>query len=431
MTIPRLLKEIENRKSEIIQLTSELIKIPTVNPPGKNYREICEYLSNRLKRSGFDVNILRAEGALADSDRYPRYNLIARHEGTYSGQCIHFNSHIDVVNAGNGWTRDPFGGTIEGDKIFGRGSCDMKGGLASSIVAAEAFIAIFPNYYGAIEISATADEETGGYGGVAWLAEKGHFNPKKVQHVIIPEPLNKDRICLGHRGVWWTEIETKGRVAHGSMPFLGDCAIRHMGAVLDEIENNLLPKLNTKKTKMPVVPEKAKKSTLNINSIHGGLEEVNDSYDGLPAPLVADSCRMILDRRYLVEETLNEVKLEIYEILEKVKKNRPSLEYSVKDLFEVKPSFTDPKSNIVQTVEDSIAEILGVKPKHVVSPGSYDQKHIDRIGKLKNCIAYGPGILELAHQPDEFILISDMMDSAKIMAMTISKLLNNNIINSS
>ena len=315
MTIPRLLKEIENRKSEIIQLTSELIKIPTVNPPGKNYREICEYLSNRLERSGFHVNILRAEGALADSDRYPRYNLIARHEGTYSGQCIHFNSHIDVVNAGNGWTRDPFGGTIEGDKIFGRGSCDMKGGLASSIVAAEAFITIFPNYYGAIEISATADEETGGYGGVAWLAEKGHFSPKKVQHVIIPEPLNKDRICLGHRGVWWTEIETKGRVAHGSMPFLGDCAIRHMGAVLEEIENNLLPKLNTKKTMMPVVPEKAKKSTLNINSIHGGLEEVNETYNGLPAPLVADSCRMILDRRYLVEETLNEVKLEIYEIL--------------------------------------------------------------------------------------------------------------------
>ena len=204
MTIPRLLKEIENRKSEIIQLTSELIKIPTVNPPGKNYREICEYLSNRLERSGFHVNILRAEGALADSDRYPRYNLIALHEGTHSGQCIHFNSHIDVVNAGNGWTRDPFGGTIEGDKIFGRGSCDMKGGLASSIVAAEAFITIFPNYYGAIEISATADEETGGYGGVAWLAETGHFSPKKVQHVIIPEPLNKDRICLGHRGVWWT-----------------------------------------------------------------------------------------------------------------------------------------------------------------------------------------------------------------------------------
>ena len=429
MSVERLLKEIEDRKSDITQLTSDLIKIPTVNPPGKNYRAICEYLSKRLKKSGFQVKLLRAEGALADSDKFPRFNLIARHEGTHLGQCIHFNSHIDVVDTGNGWTKDPFGGSIEGDKIFGRGSCDMKGGLASSIIAAETFISIFPKYYGSIEISATADEETGGYGGVAWLAERGYFNPKKVQHVIIPEPLNKDRICLGHRGVWWSEIETKGRVAHGSMPFLGDCAIRHMGAVIEEIEKNLLPKLNTKKTKMPVVPEKARKSTLNINSIHGGLAEVDEFYNGLPSPLVADSCRMILDRRYLAEETLEEVKSEVYETLEKVKRHRPSLEFSIKDLFEVKPTFTDPKSSIVQTVEDSISRVLGLKPEYVVSPGSYDQKHIDRIGKLKNCIAYGPGILELAHQPDEFILISDMLDSSKIMAMSICKLLNKNIMN--
>ena len=429
MSVERLLQEIDNRKSEIIQLTSELIQIPTINPPGQNYREICEYLSKRLKRSGFGIKILRAEGALADTDRYPRFNLIARHEGINAGPCIHFNSHIDVVDTGNGWTKDPFGGSIEGDKIFGRGSCDMKGGLASSIVAAESFISVFPKYFGSIEISATADEETGGYGGVAWLAEKGYFSPKKVQSVIIPEPLNKDRICLGHRGVWWSEIETKGRVAHGSMPFLGDCAIKHMGAVLEEIEKNLLPKLNTKKTKMPVVPEKARKSTLNINSIHGGLAEVDEFYNGLPSPLVADSCRMILDRRYLVEENLEEVKTEIYEILEKVKKNRPSLEFAIKDLFEVKPSYTDPKSSIVKTVGDSISEVLGLKPEYVVSPGSYDQKHIDRIGKLKNCIAYGPGILELAHQPDEFILISDMLDSTKIMGITISKLLNKGVIN--
>ena len=123
---------------------------------------------------------------MADTDKYPRFNLVARHEGTYSGPCIHFNSHIDVVDTGHGWTRDPFGGSIEGDKIFGRGSCDMKGGLASSIVAAEVFISIFPKYYGAIEISATADEETGGYGGVAWLAEKGYFNPKKYKVLLYP-----------------------------------------------------------------------------------------------------------------------------------------------------------------------------------------------------------------------------------------------------
>ena len=91
----------------------------------------------------------------------------------------------------------------------------------------------------------------------AYLAEHGHFNPDRVQHVIIPEPLQKDRICLGHRGGWWAEIETKGEIAHGSMPFLGDCAVRHMGAVLHEMEQTLFPALAQKRTDMPVVPEEA------------------------------------------------------------------------------------------------------------------------------------------------------------------------------
>ena len=93
-------------------------------------------------------------------------------------------------------------------------------------------------------------------------------------------------------------------------------------------------------------------------------------------------------------------------------------------MFEVKPSFTEPNTNVVQAVESSIKEILGTSPEYVVSPGTYDQKHIDRIGKLKNCIAYGPGILELAHQPDEYILISDMIDASKVMAVTMNYLLN-------
>ena len=116
----------------------------------------------------------------------------------------------------------------------------MKGGLAASIIAAEAYIAVNPDFSGAIEISGTVDEESGGYGGVAYLARQGFFSKPRVDHVIIPEPLNKDRICLGHRGVWWAEIETKGRIAHGSMPFLGDSAIRHMGAFLHEMEDRAL-----------------------------------------------------------------------------------------------------------------------------------------------------------------------------------------------
>jgi succinyl-diaminopimelate desuccinylase len=418
-----LISEINARQDDLISLTQELIRIPTLNPPGLNYREICNFLAERLAKSGFAVELIRAEGAPADSTRHPRWNLVARHEGPRPGECVHFNSHHDVVEVGHGWTVDPFGGVIKNGRIYGRGSCDMKGGLATSIIAAEAFIAAHPDYCGAIEISATADEESGGYGGVAYLAEKGYFSPTRVQHVIIPEPLNKDRICLGHRGVWWAEVETKGRIAHGSMPFLGDSAIRHMGAVLEEIETYLYPLLATKHTAMPVVPEGARQSTLNINSIHGGEAEQDADYTGLPTPCVADRCRIILDRRFLIEEDLADVKAEVANMLEKIKAERPNFEYEIRDLFEVHPNMTDRDAPIVRTVQQAIETVLKTEAQFVVSPGTYDQKHIDRIGKLKNCIAYGPGILDLAHQPDEWIGIQDMIDSAKVMGLTLEQLL--------
>jgi succinyl-diaminopimelate desuccinylase len=419
----RLLAEIEARREDLIALTQDLIRMPTLNPPGDNYLEICEYLDQRLSASGFETTLVRAEGALGDSDKYPRWNIVARREGQRTGECVHFNSHTDVVEVGHGWTTDPFGGEVKDGRIYGRGACDMKGGLATSIIAAEAFIATHPDFAGTIEISGTADEESGGFGGVAYLAEKGWFNPSRVQHVIIPEPLNKDRICLGHRGVYWAEIETHGHIAHGSMPFLGDCAVRHMGAVMTEMEEKLFPALALKRTDMPVVPDGAKQSTLNINSIHGGENEQEEGYTGLPAPCVPDSARMVVDRRFLIEEDLDEVKAELRGMLEGLTKTRANFRYDIRDLHEVRPTMAAEDAPVVTTVAAAVREVLGKEAEFVVSPGTYDQKHIDRIGKLKNCIAYGPGILDLAHQPDEWIGIDDMVDSAKVMGLSLVALL--------
>ncbi len=419
----RLDAELEARRDELIELARSLIRIPTVNPPGENYLEICDFLAQRLRGSGFEVQLVRAEGALGDSDSFPRWNVIARREGKEPGDCVHFNSHIDVVEPGRGWSVDPFGGEVRDGRVYGRGACDMKGGLAASIIAAEAFIACFPDYRGAIEISGTADEESGGQGGVAWLAERGYFSPKRVQHVIIPEPLNKDRVCLGHRGVWWAEIETFGEIAHGSMPFLGDCAIRHMGAVLHEMEERLFPALAQKRTDMPVVPEGAKQSTLNINSIHGGAEELPDLSRQLPAPNVPDSCRMVIDRRYLIEERPEEVAEEVISLLEDLKARRPKFRYQLRPIHEVLPSMTSRDAPIVRSVARAIGEVLGKPADYVVSPGTYDQKHIDRIGRMHNCIAYGPGILDLAHKPDEWVGIQDMLDSARVMGRSLIELL--------
>jgi succinyl-diaminopimelate desuccinylase len=414
------MNRLASKAEDVAELTSALIRFPTVNPPGEAYGPCAEYIGARLAASGFSVEYIRAEGTPGDSDRYPRINVVARREGGLPGPCVHFNGHIDVVEAGQDWTVDPFAGIIKDGRVYGRGACDMKGGIASAIIAVEAFLAEHSRFPGAIEISGTADEESGGFGGVAHLARLGYFSPPKVDHVIIPEPLNKERICLGHRGVWWAQVETKGEIAHGSMPFLGDCAVRHMGAVIAAFERDLFPALAQKRTAMPVVPEGARRSTLNINAIHGGQ---TDDFEGLPSPNVPDSCRMVIDRRFLIEESIDEVKGEITAILDRLKWERPKFDFAITDIMEVQPLMTRRDAPVVRAVDAAIRSVFGHAPDYVVSPGTYDQKHIARIGGLHDCIAYGPGILDLAHRPDEWIGINDMVDAAMVMATALEALL--------
>jgi len=232
--------------------------------------------------------------------------------------------------------------------------------------------------------------------------------------------LNVDRVCLGHRGAWWAEVETFGRIAHGSMPFLGDSAIRHMSAFLELLEQKLFPALDQKQTRMQVVPEGARRSTLNLQAVHGGEDE---SFSGMPSPLVPDSCRLIMDRRFLIEEDIMEVKAEVTDLLAELADSRPNFRYQIRDIMEFLPTMTDANAPVVLAVSASIREVLGKTAEHVISPGTYDQKHIARIGHLHDCIAYGPGILDLAHQPDEYIVIDDMVAAAKVMAASTLKLL--------
>jgi succinyl-diaminopimelate desuccinylase len=403
----------------MVELARALIRFPTINPPGEAYEPCAEFIGRRLRGRGFAVDYVRAAGTPGDSERYPRVNVIARRQGRVAGPCVHFNSHIDVVQTGAGWTLDPFAAVIRDDKIYGRGACDMKGGLAASIIAVEALIDSSRELPGALEISGTVDEESGGYGGVHYLAQRGWFSPPRVDHVIIPEPLNVDRVCIGHRGVWWAEIETRGRMAHGSMPFLGDCAVRHMNAFIDRLERDLYPKLAARHTDMPVVPSGARHSTMNINSIHGGQAET----PGFPAPCVPDSCRMVIDRRLLIEESMDSVKGELRELLDRLVAEREGFDYELRDIFEVQPTMADRNCPVARSTAAAIQRVLGRDAEIVCSPGTYDQKHIDRIGKLRDCIAYGPGILDLAHQPDEYVLIDDMVNSAKVMALSAYQLL--------
>src|SRR5271170_5894951 len=344
---------IDARRDELIELTRALIRFPTVNPPGDAYHPCAEFIGRRLAKRGFAVEYVHAAGTPGDTTRHPRINVIARRSGEAPGPCVHFNSHIDVVQSGRGWTLDPFAAVVKDGRVYGRGACDMKGGLAASIIAVEALIDCTAALPGTLEISGTVDEESGGYGGVHYLAERGWFSPPRVDHVIIPEPPNVDRVCIGHRGVWWAEIETHGRMAHGSMPFLGDCAVRHMHAVVDRFERDLYPKLAARRTEMPVVPSGARQSTLNINSIHGGLAEM----PGYPSPLVPDSCRMVIDRRLLIEEDLYSVKDEVRELLDQLAWDRTGFRYTLRDIFEVRPTMADRNGPVSRSAASAIRHV--------------------------------------------------------------------------
>ena len=434
MDTDKLLERIEAKRAEVTALTQDLVRIPTVNPPGDAYEACARFLGERLAKRGFAVEYIRAVGAPGDSDTYPRTNVVARYEGkAYAadkGDCVHFNSHIDVVEAGSGWTFEPFGGQVQDGKVYGRGSCDMKGGLASSVIACEALIESGLPLPGVLEISGTVDEESGGFSGVGYLAERGYFSKPRVQHVIIPEPLGVDRICLGHRGVYWAQVETTGRIAHGSMPFLGDSAINHMSAFIHLLESQLNPKLAQRKTKEPVEPAGARVSTLNINSVHGGQVEQRYAVDArgwptadLPAPVVAHSCRAVLDRRFIAEENLSDVKREILDMLQELQRTRPGFDFNIKEIMSFVPTATPQDAPVVDATARAIARVLGREPSYISSPGTYDQKHIVRTGHLKDVIAYGPGILDLAHQPDEYVGIQELVDSAKIMALAALQLM--------
>lgn len=422
-----VLRRIESMTDEVCSFLSDLLKIPTVNPPGESYEDGARFLGEKLRGLGYEVEYVRAEGRPENTKEHPRVNVIGamRGYGTHDGGAhpvVHFDGHFDVVPVGHGWTRDPFGGERVGagaeGKIYGRGAADQKSGIAASFFAVEALRREGIKLAGTVEQSCVVDEESGGFAGMAYLAQKGYVSKERTDYVIITEPLNPDRICLGFRGVYWSKVTTHGRIGHGSMPFLGVSAIDHMTRFLDVVVSELKPKLAQRKSAMPVEPPGARYATLNINAVHGGQPE-----SGIQTPCVADRCSAILDRRFLIEEPFEQVRGEILEILERLKREVPQFEFSFDDSINtVMPALTDAKAPLVTTLAGAIEQIFGKAPPLIASPGTYDQKHVQRIGHVAQCVAYGPGRLELSHLPDEYCDVRDLVHGTQVMALAAMRL---------
>lgn len=412
-----MLVEVDRAADEIVSFTSEMIRIPTVNPPGEHYEDCARFIGATLQRLGFEIEYFAAEGRPEHTTRHPRLNVVGTRTGLTARPTVHLNGHFDVVPAGEGWTRDPFGGAVENGKIFGRGSCDMKAGIAAAAFAAEAIRRAGVPVPGTIEVSGTVDEESGGFAGVAWLAEHGRLSSTRTDYCIIPEPLNVDRVCVGHRGVYWFEVAARGHIAHGSMPFLGVSAIDGIGQLLQVIREELMPVLATRQTGVPVVPPGARHATLNVNGIFGG-----QPVDGIQTPCVADICRAVFDRRFLLEEGFDATRREIEGVLDRVRARMPRVEYALKDLMVVHPTRTPDDSPVIAAVEHGVQHVLGRAATRVASPGTYDHKHVARIAGVPHCVAYGPGELEQAHQPDEYCRVDDLVNSTKVLALAIMEL---------
>jgi succinyl-diaminopimelate desuccinylase len=415
--VDRVFGAIDAATDEMVDFTAAMIRVPTVNPPGDAYEECARVIGDRLAECDFAVEYLAAEGSPNHTAAHPRINVLGQRRGRSPRPLVHLNGHFDVVPAGAGWTVDPFGGVVKDGRIYGRGTSDMKAGITAAVYAAEAIRRAGIDLAGSIEISGTVDEESGGFAGMAWLAQHGYVSADRTDAVIITEPTDADRIMIGHRGVYWFEVVTRGSVGHGCMPFLGVSAIEHMGVILDHIRRELLPALRSRTTAVPVEPEGARHGTMNINGIVGG-----QPVDGVQTPCVADLCRAVFDRRFLVEEGFDATRAEIVALLDRAASETPRLIYELHDLMVVHPVRTPDDASVVASLQRSVQDVLGRPAQLMASPGTYDQKHVDRIAGVPNCVAYGPGILNLAHQPDEYCTIEDLVRSTKVLALSILEL---------
>lgn len=194
-----LLKILDDMSDEIVELTADFVKIPTVNPLGYDYPKFTKFYAKRAEELGLEVQVINTPKERVEEMGYtlPRTNAVATLRGGKGKPVLHMNGHFDVVPVGSEWTVDPFGAEIREGMIYGRGSSDMKGSVAAQLMATAAIKKAGINLKGTITISATCDEETGGQLGAVYLVDEGYVD---ADFGINSDSGPIDTVSLGHRG---------------------------------------------------------------------------------------------------------------------------------------------------------------------------------------------------------------------------------------
>jgi succinyl-diaminopimelate desuccinylase len=404
----RILKRLENMRDAIVRLTSELIRIPTVNPPGEGYSEICSFLSKRMDEMGLEVEVFQApESKLKELNLSPpRPIVIGTMKGENPVETLHLNGHYDVVPPGKDWTTEPFKPTVKNGKLYGRGSSDMKGGIAAMLAAVEALKRSGIRLKGNLKLSFVPDEEIGGKTGTGCMAELGLM---KGNAALIGEASGVDRVCVAHKGALWLEVNVKGEAAHACMAHKAVNAVEKAAKIIVEL-GRLKEKFKAKVTKAPMLSGH-ETPVMNLGGVIRGGVKVN---------VVPEFCTFTIDRRLIPEEDVDEAEAEIVNIVEGLKKADPQLQAEIRRILHVGAAYTPEREKICRVLVETVGKITGRKPQVLGLPVFTDMHYFNQ---FMPSVIYGPGIVEKAHAADEYIPVEELVASAKVYATTILNML--------
>ncbi|MCM8750146.1 M20 family metallopeptidase [Thermomicrobiaceae bacterium CFH 74404] len=383
----RVLAEI--REDEVIAFLRDLVRIPTVNPPG-DVRDAAEYCRRTLAAEGFETEFETAEPS--------KPNLIAWLRAG-DGPTLLFNSHLDVVPVGEeaSWTHPPFAAEISEGRVYGRGANDDKASVTAQVMGAIALKRSGVPIRGTLIVNEVADEEVGGRLGAHLIAERPDIQP---DYVIVGEP-TLNRICVGERGGVGISVVVYGRTAHGALPWEGVNAIEGMARVITALQQELWPRLERK-----THPYFAHASA-TISLIEGGVK----------TNVVPDRCSIFIDRRLIPGEMPEEAIAEVREVAERAVAGVPGLRVEVGPAREWggRPAvMSPPESPVVQGML-AVNRFLGLDTELTGFSMGTDGRFF--AAKGYPTIIYGPGDPSLAHKPDEWVGIDEVMAATRAYAL--------------
>ena len=409
----RICKRVSTLEEELAEVTSKLVSINTSDPPGDNYVACADFLTDYLKSIGANVRIEQVP--IESLPRHPetgkplsRPNVVGEIAGSGNGHILHFNGHYDIVPAVGEWNSDPFHPVIKGGKLYGRGSTDMKGGIAAAMVAAKALKLEEVNLPGTVSFSFVPDEEYGGPTGTRFL-----LGQKKVKadYCIVAEPTGGDDFYNGHKGSLWMEITTYGKAAHGARPWKGINAFENMVEVVQEINAKLKPKLLSGGDIEIDNQTAGRKGAITL----GGRVTTGESLNVVPA-----QCTMTIDRRIAPGEEVNEVIGEFSNILESLKQREPQFRGKLNVLFGYNACVVPTDSYLMNTFKELLISVINQEPKITIMAGACEMRHFQSVGIPT--LIYGPGNPSMAHQSDEYVEVSKLVTAAQVYALAAMRL---------